>query len=315
MANQEDRVQKLRQKYGAKAVDNAARMNSHGFPELLEWCDEMDPHYTKLWLDFTHGGLYTRGILDERTRHLVVIAQFVAQDETEMLESHMRSALEHGATPREVLEVTLQTTVYVGYPKGARAARILRGILTELGRMDEITKTQLPIDGRSAERSLERERGTWRVPDEQFPRREEMMQKYGWRGISAGLRLQPTHHAQTVQRFDRIDPHFLKLWLDFIYAGMYTRGILDDKTRLLCMVGICTVLDEMTQGENHIRAALTLGATPREVLEVALQSTIYTGMPRSLRAVAILERVLEEQGRIGELTETRPPLPVEEPAT
>ena len=314
MAEQQGRVQELKKKYGAKAIDNAARLDSHGFPKLVEWRDEMDPHYTKLWLDFTHGGLYTRGILDERTRLLVSIAQFVAQDETEMLESHMRSALENGVAPREILEVTFQTTVYVGYPKGARAARILRDILMELGRMDEITKTQLPLDGRSAERSLESERGTWRVPDAQFPRREELMQKYGWQGISAGLRLQPTHHAQTVQRLDRIDPHFLKLWLDFIYAGLYTRGVLDDKTRLLCMVGICTVLDETVQNENHIRAALILGATPREVLEVTLQSTVYTGMPRSLRAAAILERVLEEHGRIGELTETRLPLPAAERA-
>ncbi|MGZ8212406.1 MAG: carboxymuconolactone decarboxylase family protein [Burkholderiales bacterium] len=135
------------------------------------------------------------------------------------------------------------------------------------------------------------------------------MNKYGWGGMSAGIRLQPTHHVQTLRRFDRIDPNFLKHWLDFIYDGMYTRGVLDDKTRLLCMVGMCTVLDEQIQGENHIRAALFLGATRREVLEVTLQSTIYGGMPGSLRAAAILERVLKEQGRTNELAETRLPLP------
>lgn len=30
---------------------------------------------------------------------------------------------------------------------------------------------------------------------------------------------------------DELDPHYAKLWLDFIYSGMYVRGILDDKTR------------------------------------------------------------------------------------
>ena len=113
----------------------------------------------------------------------------------------------------------------------------------------------------------------------------------------------------STQRLDRIDQHFLKLWLDFIYAGMYVRGVLDDKTRMLCVVGVCVVLDEMIQGENHQRAALTFGATPREVLEVVLQSTIYAGMPRCLRAAGILERILEEQGRIAELTETQLSLP------
>jgi alkylhydroperoxidase/carboxymuconolactone decarboxylase family protein YurZ len=308
MPKNPNRIEELKKKYGATAVENAQRLNPRGFPDLLDWRDEMDQHYTKLWLDFTYGGLYTRGVLDERTRHLVVTGQFVVQDETEYLRSHVYSAIEH-ASPREVLEVMLQATVYVGYPKGARAAHILRQVLFELGRLEEITETQLPLDGTSSKRSKEKERPTWRVPDEQFPEREQMMQKYGWGGISAGLRLQPTHHAQTVRRLDRIDPHFLKHWLDFIYDGMYTRGVLDDKTRVLCMVGMCTVIDEQIQNENHIRAALMLGATPREVLEVTLQSTIYAGMPRSLRAAAILERVLEEQDRTHELTETRLPLP------
>jgi alkylhydroperoxidase/carboxymuconolactone decarboxylase family protein YurZ len=311
MTTHEERLQELKKKYGATAVDNASRLNAKDLDELMEWRDEVDPHYTKLWLDFTYGGLYARGILDERTRHLVTVAQFVAQDDTEMFESHARSALGLGVSPRELLEVTFQTTVYVGYPKGARASRILLGILKELGRVDEIVNTQLPIEGRNPERSLERERGTWGVSDAEFPRREELMQKYGWHGISAGLRLQPTHHPAGVERLDRVDPPFLKLWLDFIYGGLYVRGVLDDKTRLLCMVGICIVIDEQVQGENHVRAALMLGATPREVLEVALQSTIYTGMPRSLRFIGILNRVLEEQGRMSELTETRTPLPGE----
>ena len=308
MANRDERIEQLRQKYGAKGIDSAARLNPHDFPGLMEWRDEMDPHYAKLWLDYTYGGLYTRGVLSDRMRLLVVIGQSVAQDEMEQLGSHIRSALTHGATPREVLEVILQVTVYVGNPKVIRAARVFREVITDLGRMDEITQTQLPLDGRNTERSLERERSTWRVPDDRFPRREELMRKYGWQGISAGLRLQPTHHAQTVQRLDRIDQHFLKLWLDFIYAGMYVRGVLDDKTRILCVVGVCVVLDEVTQGENHQRAALTFGATPREIFEVVLQSTIYAGMPRCLRAAAILERILEEQGRMAELTDTQLPL-------
>lgn len=84
--------------------------------------------------------------------------------------------------------------------------------------------------------------------------------------------------------------------------------VLDDKTRLLCVVGVCIALDELPQNENHIRAALMFGATPREVLEVRLQSTVFCGMPRSLRAAAILERALKEQGRTAEITTTQLPL-------
>jgi alkylhydroperoxidase/carboxymuconolactone decarboxylase family protein YurZ len=276
--------------------------------EMLKWRDELDPHYAKLWLDYTYGGLYNRGVLTERARLLVAISQAVAMDEMETLESHIKSALKLKVNPREILEVLLQITVYLGTPKITRAVRVFRKLMTKAGRMKEIKASQLPIDGRTRERNLESERPTWRVPDSKFPEREAMMQKYGWHGISAGIRLQPTHHAETVIQFDRLDQNYLKLWLDFIYAGMYVRGILDDKTRLLCMVGVCAVLDEQIQGENHQRAALMLGATPKEVLEVLWHSTIYAGMPRCLRAVRQFDRVLNEVGRAHEAYDTQLPL-------
>ncbi len=305
----DDHISSLRKKYGTRSIDNAARLHPRDFAETMSWRDEMDPQYTKLLLDFTYGGLMTRGVLTERTRLLVIIAQCAAMAEMEYLESSMRAALNEKVSPREVLEILLQTTVYVGMPKINRAARLFHRIITELGRMDELIKTQPPIEGRNAERSLEAERSTWSATDERFPAREAMLEKYGWHGISAGLRLQPTHHPEAIIRMNRTDQNFLKYWLDFIYGGMYVRGVLDDKTRILCVVGICTALDEMVQGENHVRAALALGATPREVQEVAVQSTQYWGMPRSLRTMAILERVLREQGRMAELTDTQLPMP------
>lgn len=310
MANDSEFISKLKAKYGAKGIDNALRMHPKDFSDVMAWRDEMDPQYTRLNLDYTYGGLSQRGVLTERTRLLVIIAQCAAMAEMEYLESAMRAALNSGVTPREVLEILLQTTVYVGMPKINRAGRLFHRVITELGRMDEITKTQPPIEGRNTERSLDAERTTWPETKERLPRVEEMLKKYGWDGISAGLRLQPTHHPEAIVRMNRTDQNFLKHWLDFIYAGMYVRGILDDKTRILCVVGVCTALDEMEQGQNHVRAALALGATPREVQEVAVQSTQYWGMPRSLRTMAILERVLREQGRLGELEDTQLPLPM-----
>lgn len=307
METDKERIEYLSKKYGAKAIDNAVRMHPGEVPGIVDWADEVDEHYAKLWLDFSYGGMFTRGILDERTRGLVVIGQFVVMDEMEQLATHIRSALAHKASPREALEVILQASVYVGYPKMIRATRVLKAVLTGLGRMDEITKTQLPLDGGQAQRSLEQERATWRTPES--PLREKFLRKYGWRSLSAGLRLQPTHHVQSVERLDRVDQQFGKLWLDFVYAGMYSRGILDDKTRVLCVVGELFVMGEFHQAEHHIRNALMVGASGREVLEVILQSTIYAGMPRFVRFIAILERALEEQGRIEELTATQLPLP------
>jgi 4-carboxymuconolactone decarboxylase len=305
LATNEKEVQALKAKYGERVADRASDLlHPKDMPEALGWADDLDPHYMKLVLDFTYGGMYRRGVLDERTRTLVVVAQFVVLDEMEQLAQHIRTALAF-ATPREVLEVIFQTGVYIGYPKVVKATRVFRDVITAAGRLDEIKNTQLPLEG--PPRSLEKERAAWGVPDS--PRRQELIDKYSWQSLSPGMRLQPTHHLVTMERLDRFDQHFAKLWLDYIYAGMYQRGVLDDKTRHLIVIGEFYVMNELYQPEAHMRGILALGASPREILEVILQSTIYGGMPRFNRFIATLEKVLEEQGRLHELTDTQLPLP------
>ena len=311
MAKDDKRIGQLKQTYGAKAVDSAARLHPQDFPEVMEWAEEIDPHYAKLLSDFTYGGLFERGILDDRTRSLVVIGQFVAMDEMEELPIHIRSALTHGATPREALEVILQVGVYAGYPRVKRATRVFKRVLTELGRMDEITKTQLPLDGGKSKRSLEQERRTWKMPDS--PRREELLKKYSWQSFSPGLRLQPHHHPNSVDRLDRIDQHFNKLWLDFIYAGMYSRGILDDKTRVLCVVGELFVMGELHQAENHIRAALMLGARAKSSKSSSSRRftpacRAFCDSPRSSRARSQNRAALPSSPRLSFRCRARAPM-------
>jgi alkylhydroperoxidase/carboxymuconolactone decarboxylase family protein YurZ len=301
--NDSERIEELKQKYGAGPIENGLRLRPNDFLDEVDWRDRIDQHYTRIWLQFTYGGLFTRKGLDERTRLLVSLAQFLSLGELEEFERQIPAALAGGATPREVLEVALQATVYIGYIKAGHGARICVKVFEALGRLDEITQTQLPLDGRLPERSLEEERGRW--PEAKTPEeaalREQLLEKYGWSSMSSRIRLQAHQGYDTMTGFDRIDPHYLKLWLDFIYGEMYPRGILDDRTRLLLMVAICLALNEPVQLENHIRGSLRLGATPREVLEVIVQSTAYVGMPTTILMRRMLERVAKEENRFEEL--------------
>lgn len=298
------RIERLKQKYGAEAIENGLRLRPGDFLEEVEWRDRIDQHYTRIWLNFTYGGLFKRKALDERTRLLVSIAQFLCLNEMEEFERQIPSALAAGATPREVLEVILQSTVYVGYIKAGRGARACVKVLERLGRLDEITGTQLPLAGRTPERSLEEERRRWPAAKsaEETALRERLLEKYGWSGVSTRIRTQSHQGYESIQSYDRIDPHYLKLWFDFIYGEMYPRGVIDDRTRLLMMVGICLALNEPVQLQNHMRGALLLGATPREVLEVIVHSTAYVGMPTTVLTVRMLERIAKEENRLAELT-------------
>jgi len=300
-----ERIEQLKQKYGAKAIENGMRLRPSDFLEEVEWRDRIDQHYTRAWLDFTYGGLFTRKALDERTRLLVSIAQFLSLNEFEELERQIPSALAAGAKPREVLEVILQATVYIGYIKAGRGARLCIKVLEGLGRLDEITSTQLPLDGRAPERSLDEERQRWPAAKsaEEAALREQLLEKYGWHGVSTRIRTQSHQGYDSIKSLNRTDPQYLKLWFDFIYGELYTRGIVDDRTRLLVMVGICLAVNEPIQLENHMRGALLFGATPREVMEVIVHSTAYVGMPTTILTGRMLERILKEENRLAELTQ------------
>lgn len=300
-----ERIERLKRKYGAAAIENGMRLRPDDFLDEVEWRDRIDQHYTRAWLDFTYGGLFTRKGLDERTRLLVSIAQFLSLNEFEELERQIPSALAAGAKPREVLEVILQATVYIGYLKAARGARLCIKVLKGLGRLDEITSTQLPLDGRAAERSLDEERQRWPAAKsaEEAALREQLVEKYGWHGVSTRIRTQSHQGYDSINSYNRTDPQYLKLWFDFIYGEMYTRGIVDDRTRLLVMVGICLAVNEPVQLENHMRGALLFGATPREVMEVIVHSTAYVGMPTTILTGRMLERIAKEENRIAELTQ------------
>ena len=93
MATNENEVGRLKAKYGAAVAEKAAELvDPRDMAEALGWADDLDPHYMKLLLEFTYGGMYRRGVLDDRTRTLVVVAQFVILDEMEQLAQHIRTA-------------------------------------------------------------------------------------------------------------------------------------------------------------------------------------------------------------------------------
>jgi alkylhydroperoxidase/carboxymuconolactone decarboxylase family protein YurZ len=124
----------------------------------------------------------------------------------------------------------------------------------------------------------------------------------GWLGIATGLRIRPGHHINMLDTVCALDPHFLQAWLDTVYEGMYSRGRLDDRTRIICVVGNTLAVGETHQSRRHMRSALRAGATPRELLEVIIQTTAIFGHPYVMpMALDDLVRITDDEGRLDEL--------------
>lgn len=127
-------------------------------------------------------------------------------------------------------------------------------------------------------------------------RREELFARYDKDALETGIRLQGEFFLRVVDELDQLEPSFVDPWLRYIYTNLYNRGVLDDKTRVLVIIGECCVLDESVQLPNHIRTALKVGAKPEEILEVILQSSVYAGNPKMVKAMRIYRQITSDLG-------------------
>jgi alkylhydroperoxidase/carboxymuconolactone decarboxylase family protein YurZ len=291
----------LKTKYGSHAIDNGLRLQPHSFARKLALRDSLDQHFTRAWIEFVIEGFGDREALDDRTRFLVLIGQFTMAKSSEALEDAIRAALAVPVPVREVLEIVLQCVIYGGNTVVDPALDVFARVAEELGLMDELKASQLALDGYNQTRKRDEEEATWHADDVADSRREKLRGKHGWLGVATGLRLRPKHHLNILDYLDSLDEDFADLWVNFAYRDMYSRFIVDDKTRLLCMVGDCMAVGETTQARAHMRGSMRAGANPREVMEVILQSCTNFGMPTMLRGLGVFVKIMTEDGRLDEI--------------
>lgn len=293
--------------HDAATLDTGRRLQSKSFDDRVALRDSLDPHFTQLWLDYAIAGLGRRTVLDERTRFLILIGQFTMTRNADALTDALRAAFAAKVPTRETLEVILQCAVYGGNVVVDFALKIFEPIARDCGVLGDL-KAGPDLAAQDAGRAIETERKTWVADDVADPRREQMMAAHDWRGISTGMRLRPKHHLNMLSYLHSLDAAWADLWVDFTYRGMYSRGVLDDKTRILCIVGNCIAVGEGIQIRSHMRGALRAGATPREVLEVLLQSSAWFGMPNLMKSLVIFVKLIAEDGRLAEIGNPPPPV-------
>lgn len=100
------------------------------------------------------------------------------------------------------------------------------------------------------------------------------------------------------EAIDDIAPDMSRFVVEFPYAEIYTRGEVDLKTRELCTVAALTVLGTIPQLKDHINAALNVGNTPTEIVEIIMQMSAYCGFPKSINGIVAAKEVFVEKDLI-----------------
>ena len=101
-----------------------------------------------------------------------------------------------------------------------------------------------------------------------------------------------------IKNIKSLAPEFAWVNVTFPFAELYTRKVIDLKTRELCTVAALTVQGfSLPELKLHINAALRCGASRDEVVEIITQMIAYCGFPAALDSLRVAEEVLKEQGK------------------
>ena len=97
------------------------------------------------------------------------------------------------------------------------------------------------------------------------------------------------------RELEDIAPDLGRFIVEFPYPEIYTREEVDLKTRELCTVAALTTLGTIPQLKDHINAALAVGNSPREIVEIIMQMTAYAGFPKAINAIMAAKEVFAQK--------------------
>lgn len=90
-------------------------------------------------------------------------------------------------------------------------------------------------------------------------------------------------------------PDYATMTIEWVFGDVLSRKGLDIKTRELAIIASCVTLgNALPQLQAHIEAALNVGATQQEIIEVILQTGFYTGFPAVTNAFNVAKEVFSK---------------------
>jgi 4-carboxymuconolactone decarboxylase len=118
------------------------------------------------------------------------------------------------------------------------------------------------------------------------------------RGLRIMEEVQGAEAARALRdTFADVSPDFADWIVGSAFADVYGREGLTHPQRQLVTIGALTALGGTEpQLAIHIRNALNVGVSPREVVEAIFHTTLFAGLPRAFNALKVAERTFAEDG-------------------
>jgi 4-carboxymuconolactone decarboxylase len=115
------------------------------------------------------------------------------------------------------------------------------------------------------------------------------------RGMALLKKTQGDHADKFLNSLESIAPDLGRFAAEFVFSDIYGRPGLDLKTREMISVAALTTLGFAgPQLRAHIGAALRVGCTQQEIVEIVMQMAVYAGFPAALNGIQAAKEVFAE---------------------
>jgi len=95
--------------------------------------DQLLQPIQQLTTEFGWGEVWKRPGLESKTRSFLSMSFLAANGKHDEFRTHVRGAVNNGATVEEIREVLIQAALYCGFPVGLECTRIAHDVLNEMG--------------------------------------------------------------------------------------------------------------------------------------------------------------------------------------
>lgn len=106
---------------------------------------------------------------------------------------------------------------------------------------------------------------------------------------------------KVIESLKNIAPDLARYTIEYPFGDIYSRQGLDLKSREIATVAALSAMGNAApQLRVHIHAALNVGCTPEEIVEIITQMSVYAGFPAALNAATAAKEVFIERGIIND---------------
>lgn len=241
------------------------KLDAEGADNVIKGLQDIAPEMAGFIIEFAYGDIASRPGLELGHREMAIVAALTALGNAKpQLKWHIGAALNTGVTPQQIIEIMYISTVYHGFPAA--------------------------LNGISAAREVFKEKGIKYTPGirEKVTNRRAM-------GIRTMDKTSKGAGQMVVESLKDIAPEMSGFILEFSYGDIFSRGNLSQKeTEIVAIAGMCAAGNQRPQLIVHIRTALYVGLTEKEIIEVIDQIAVYAGFPAALNGISAAREVFKK---------------------